>query len=423
MCLSQTSRLAVLVPATALLMSACGPASMSIDSPTDGGFADISGSAEAVITITGGICQGTFSATLDGLDATSRFVADPSGTAMRATLSGLSTGNHLLVARVNAGGNCQAFKDKAMFFHAGSSGIYLTDGSNAQDQNDRIVQIADMNGAGWNTFGGPGSGTGQFRFPRGIAAYHINRIYVADQSNNRVVEIRGMTGAGFTAFGSQGVGVGRFLTPMGLAVDGTGRLYVTNSGSNQIVRFDDMTGAGWVAFGSTGSGVNQFQGPTSIALEPVNGIYIIDSGNSRIVRINDMTGAGWSTLGAAGAGPGQFGAASAIAVDRSGRLYIADTGNCRIVRVDGMNGAGWTTFGSDGSGVGQFNCTSGQILGIQVDGAGQIYVADQGNSRLVRFDDMTGDGWVTFGSYGRGTNQFVGPNGVFIKPPVMAIAP
>ncbi len=419
---THASRRTILAVATVLLLSACGPAGMSIDSPADGGFADLSGSAEAVITIDGGICQGSFSATLDGVDATSRFTADPSGAAMRATLSGLSTGNHLLVARVNAGGNCQAFKDKALFYHAGSSGIYLTDGSNAQNRNDRIVQIGDMSGAGWNTFGGPGNGAGQFSFPRGIAAFRINHIVVADQSNHRIVEMRSMTGAGFTAFGSRGVGVGRFDTPMGLVVDGSGRMYVTNSGTNQIVRLNDMSGAGWVEFGTTGNGINQFQSPTSIALHPT-GVFIVDAGNNRIVRILDMTGTGWTTFGSTGTGPGQFGAASAIALDRSGRLYIADTGNCRIVRVDGMNGAGWTTFGSDGSGVGQFNCTSGQILGIHVDGAGQIYVADQGNSRLVRFDDMTGDGWVAFGSYGSGTNQFVGPNGVFLKPPVMAIAP
>lgn len=419
----RTSRSAVLALAAAVLLSACNPPGMSIDSPADEGFADLSGSAEAVITITGGICQGTFSATLDGVEATSRFTADPSGATMRATLSGLSTGNHLLVARVNAGGNCLAFKDKAQFYHAGSSGIYLTDGSNAQDRNDRVVQMGNMNGAGWNTFGGPGNGMGQFSFPRGIAAFRINHIVVADQSNHRIVEMRSMTGAGFTAFGSQGIGVGRFHTPMGLVVDGSGRMYVANSGTNQIVRFDDMSGAGWVEFGTTGSGLNQFQSPTSIALDPTNGVYIVDAGNNRIVRILNMTGTGWTTFGATGTGPGQFGAVSAIALDRSGRLYIADTGNCRIVRVDGMNGANWRTFGSDGTGVGQFNCTAGQILGIHVDGAGQIYVADQGNSRLVRFDDMTGDGWVTFGSYGSGTNQFVGPNGVFIKPPVMAIVP
>jgi hypothetical protein len=94
-----------------------------------------------------------------------------------------------------------------------------------------------------------------------------------------------------------------------------------------------------------------------------------------------------------------------------------------VARIDNMTGAGWTFFGSSGTGVGQFDCTSGQMLGIHVDGAGQIYVADQGNSRLVRVDDMTGDGWVSLGSYGSGVNQFVGPNGVFVKPPVMAIAP
>ncbi len=40
-----------------------------------------------------------------------------------------------------------------------------------------------------------------------------------------------------------------------------------------------------------------------------------------------------------------------IAVDAGGRIYVADLGNHRIVRVDDMTGAGWSTLGSQGSGV------------------------------------------------------------------------
>ncbi|MDI6773257.1 MAG: hypothetical protein QME77_11825 [bacterium] len=40
---------------------------------------------------------------------------------------------------------------------------------------------------------------------------------------------------------------------------------------------------------------------------------------------------------------------------------------------------------------------------------GQIYVADQNNHRVVRFNDMSGAGWVTLGALGSGTNQFNNP--------------
>jgi DNA-binding beta-propeller fold protein YncE len=92
-------------------------------------------------------------------------------------------------------------------------------------------------------------------------------------------------------------------------------------------------------------------------------------------------------------------------------IYVADAGNNRIVRMNNMTGAGWTAFGAGGSGVGQFSVP----LGIFVDDAGKIYVADSRNDRIVRMNDMTGAGWTTFGTTGSGTDQFSGPSGIFVQ--------
>lgn len=76
-----------------------------------------------------------------------------------------------------------------------------------------------------------------------------------------------------------------------------------------------------------------------------------------------------------------------------------------------MAGAGWTTFGGQGQGVNEFNAPTG----IFVSPTGQIFVADAGNSRLVRIDNMTGAGWTTFGAAGSGPNQFGAPGGIFVQ--------
>ena len=136
-----------------------------------------------------------------------------------------------------------------------------------------------------------------------------------------------------------------------------------------------------------------------------------------------MTGAGWTTFGAPGSGPNQFGLPAWIALDASGRIYVADTGNCRIARFDDMTGANWVTVGIQGSSALQFECQSSQLGGIFVDSAGRILVADTGNARVVRMEDMTGAGWVALGSFGSGTRQFVSPNSVFVKPPSLVVAP
>jgi hypothetical protein len=98
-----------------------------------------------------------------------------------------------------------------------------------------------------------------------------------------------------------------------------------------------------------------------------------------------------------------FRSPTGVFVDDAGRIYVADPGNHRIVRVDDMTGAGWTTLGDPGTGV------SFAAIAIFVDRAGHIYVADSGNARIVRVNDMTGSGWTTFGSRGSGVNQFRNP--------------
>ena len=88
---------------------------------------------------------------------------------------------------------------------------------------------------------------------------------------------------------------------------------------------------------------------------------------------------------------------------------MADSGNDRIVRIDDMTGKNWVSFGQPGAGTGQFNVPAS----IFVNSAGNIFVAD-GNERIVRISDMTGAGWITFGSAGSGTNQFSTPPGLFV---------
>jgi hypothetical protein len=95
-------------------------------------------------------------------------------------------------------------------------------------------------------------------------------------------------------------------------------------------------------------------------------------------------------VGGPGTGPGQLTRPERIALDAQGRIYVAD-GN-RIVRMNDITGNGWTAFGSHGAGTGQFN----YIVGLAVDGKGRIYASDFFNNRLVKMDDITGAGWAEY---------------------------
>lgn len=82
----------------------------------------------------------------------------------------------------------------------------------------------------------------------------------------------------------------------------------------------------------------------------------------------------------AGFGNGKFIAPEGVAVDRFGNVYVADTGNARIVKFD-ADGKFVTTWGKYGPNAGQFRVPSK----IAVDFAGNVYVADTGDDRVQKF--------------------------------------
>jgi sugar lactone lactonase YvrE len=118
----------------------------------------------------------------------------------------------------------------------------------------------------------------------------------------------------------------------------------------------------------------------------------------------------WQTTGVLGSGSNQFTYPTGVALDAGGRIYVADYGNNRVVRMDDISGAGWTALGKQGGGSGQFNYPAR----VALDSSGRIYVADMSNSRIVRIDDMSGTGWTAWGTFGSGTGHFINPAGVAV---------
>lgn len=72
---------------------------------------------------------------------------------------------------------------------------------------------------------------------------------------------------------------------------------------------------------------------------------------------------------------------SGIAVDSCNGLFIADTGNSRIVKIDTQSGKVKAIIGNPGSKPGQLNSPSG----VAVDGNGFVYVADTKNNNIQKF--------------------------------------
>lgn len=242
-----------------------------------------------------------------------------------------------------------------------------------------------------------GSGTAaSFSGPGGVALDSGNNLYVADSQNN---VIRKITPAGVvTTFAGSGVagnadGSGTsasFNTPMAVAVDKGGNVYVADS-RNNLIRM--ITPAGVVSTlagsGATGS-INgtgtaaSFNFPTGIAVDNSGNVYVADSGN---ILIRKITPAGVVTTLAGSGVPGNvngtgtaasFGNLGELAVDGNGNVYVADIGNSEIRMVTPLGvvstfaGTGSCGY-ADGVGTAASFC---QPYGISVDSVGNVYVSD-----------------------------------------------
>jgi uncharacterized protein (TIGR03663 family) len=106
-----------------------------------------------------------------------------------------------------------------------------------------------------------------------------------------------------------------------------------------------------------------------------------------------------------------------MALAPDGSIYIADTGNSRIVRLD-ANGQvinSWGTRTPDG----QLPPAPGTFIepwGVAVDAQGDVYVADTWNHRIQKFDQAGKFllEWGSAGQPGDGTNGFWGPRGIAV---------
>ena len=204
-------------------------------------------------------------------------------------------------------------------------------------------------------------------------------------------------------------------TPMAVALDAAGNLFITQNGANNVLRVDASThvvttvaGTGVAGFsGDNGLATNAtLHNPTGIVATSDSTLYIADTGNNVIRRVDGITGVITTAVGVAGSGGGYGDGGLAtqaylnnpfgLALDDQLRLYIADTANSVIRRVDPVTGIIQTVAGINGSAgfTGDtYYATNAHLaspLGVAVDAAGDLYIADAGNARIRRVDTLSG---------------------------------
>ena len=300
----------------------------------------------------------------------------------------------------------------------GDGNLYIADTDNNRirrvDPSGTITTIAGTGERGYSGDGGPAVAA-QLSLPSGVAVDGAGNLYIADRYNHRIrrvdrfgtiTTIAGTGGRGYSGDGGPAVAA-QLNSPSDVAVNGNGNLYITDTENHRIRRIDDtgvittIAGTGEESYGGdNGPAVAaRLDFPAAVVVDVAGNLYIVDSGNHRIRRV-DSTGmittiAGNGELGFSGDGGPAVAAhllyPTGIAVDGAGNLYVADTDNHRIRRIN-SSGTITTIAGTGEQGFGGDNgpAVEAQLAGPQgmaVDGAGNLYVADNGNSRIRRIDD------------------------------------
>src|SRR5450756_2172378 len=238
-----------------------------------------------------------------------------------------------------------------------------------------------------------------FNYPEGITCDAAGNIYVADTQNNMirritpagvVTTVAGQLGAnGFGGYVDGSPAVAMFKHPRGIVLDAAGNIYVGDSGNDAVRK---ITPAGVVS--TLAGGLTVFNNPRGIAVDDGGDVYVADFNNHRIARVTAAgvvsTFAG-STTGVAGSADGTGTAAlfsnpDGVVRDSSGNIYVADSGNNTIRRM-AAGGAVVTTYagaaGVPGSADGILTAAwFNDPRGLGVDTAGNVYIADRGNSTI-----------------------------------------
>ncbi|MCW3069671.1 MAG: repeat containing protein [Solirubrobacterales bacterium] len=250
----------------------------------------------------------------------------------------------------------------------------------ADSGNDRIERF-NLDGGEAMEWGSLGSGPGQFSYPRGVAA-NEGEVIVSDDDNHRIEKFD-PNGVFQASVGSYGTGGEQFGFPYGVALDAAGNIYVADDINHRVVKLTpSLTFAG--VWGGFGSKPGQLGFPRALASDPAGDTYVADTANDR-VQVFGPSGNYLRTIGFSARGPAGLTAPRGLAIDPSGRLLASDTiGN----RVD-LFAAGTEAWAGQWTGAGGYRARFKEPAGIAADPRGSVYVADQGNARLVR---LWGDG-------------------------------
>lgn len=257
------------------------------------------------------------------------------------------------------------------------------------------------------------------------------KVFVADSNHGRILRFASFSdlsnGAdaevvlgqtNFTATVSAATATNLFA-PRGITVDTDGRLWVADFRNHRVLRFDDAsnktTGAaadgvlGKANFTDDDPELSQtgIGFPYAVAVDDAGNLFVGSSANDRVLMFANAAGLSNGAAATLVLGQDDFdtntsaatidrmAAPTGLALDSSGNLYVADQGHHRILRFDDAanktSGAdadavlGQADFTTVTSGISASTLNGPRAIAVTSDGT--LWVADSNNNRVIGFPD------------------------------------
>jgi trimeric autotransporter adhesin len=287
--------------------------------------------------------------------------------------------------------------------------LYIADAGNYRVRrvsSTGVIATVAGNGAQGHTGDNGPAVNAQLNGLAGIAVDSHGSLYISDRIGSWIREvstagiITTIAGTGSNGYSGDNVPAAgaQLYNPCGLAVDGADNLYIADSNNFRIREISNGTittvaGSGGEGFAGDGQFATQalLNGLFGLAVDSNGNIFFADTYNVRIREVLTTgiitTVAGSGSLGFAGDGlpalVSTMNTPLAVAVDGSGNVFVADRDNHRIRKVAGgkmgtVAGNGTSSYSGDSGPA--MGAQLSQPLGVAVDGSGNIYISDYGNS-------------------------------------------
>jgi sugar lactone lactonase YvrE len=277
------------------------------------------------------------------------------------------------------------------------------------------TDTATWNTSGTNiTSGGVSSGPAQMLGPRHSFADVSGNLYVADAGNNRVIKWPPGGSAGVIVAGGngQGANANQLNQPYSVYVDAAENVYVADFSNNRVQKWpkNATTGTTVAGTGTAGMAPGQLNGPDHITMDASGNLYVTEYNNHRVSKWAPGATQGVAVAGigngANGSGNNALNAPSATRIDSAGNIYVADAGNNRVVK--------WTS----GAGSPVVTGFAGWASDLEIDRLGNIYITDETNNRVQRWKPGVASGVTIAGTStaGNGANQLNSPAGISLDP-------